>query len=91
MPDPGGAVRARDNAGRRWFRGETPTGGSKLLRQRMRRLRRLLEDASAASEVVVQLDDQKVLQEVGIYRYHHPLENAAAPATPPRRRVARQL
>jgi hypothetical protein len=27
---------------------------------------------------VIQLDDQKVLQEVGIYRYHHPLENAAA-------------
>jgi hypothetical protein len=26
----------------------------------------------------VQLNDQVVLQEVGIYRYHHPLENAAA-------------
>lgn len=26
---------------------------------------------------VVELDDQRVLQEVGIYRYHHPLENAA--------------
>lgn len=25
----------------------------------------------------VELDDEKVLQEVGIYRYHHPLENAA--------------
>lgn len=24
------------------------------------------------------LDDERVLQEVGIYRYHHPLENAAA-------------
>lgn len=42
------------------------------------RLRRLLEDALAGAEVAVQLDDQKVLQEVGIYRYHHPLENAAA-------------
>ena len=27
---------------------------------------------------VVDLDDDRVLQEVGIYRYHHPLENAAA-------------
>ncbi len=26
---------------------------------------------------LVDLDDQRVLQEVGIYRYHHPLENAA--------------
>lgn len=27
---------------------------------------------------VVELDDQRALQEVGIYRYHHPLEDAAA-------------
>jgi hypothetical protein len=27
---------------------------------------------------VVELDDQLVLQDVGIYRYHHPLEDAAA-------------
>lgn len=27
---------------------------------------------------VVDLDDQRVLQDVGIYRYHHPLEDAAA-------------
>ena len=26
---------------------------------------------------IVELDDQRMLQEVGIYRYHHPLENAA--------------
>lgn len=26
---------------------------------------------------VIELNDQKVLQDVGIYRYHHPLENAA--------------
>lgn len=32
--------------------------------------------ASAAE--VTPLDDERVLQEVGIYRYHHPLENAAA-------------
>jgi hypothetical protein len=27
---------------------------------------------------LVDLDDQRALQDVGIYRYHHPLENAAA-------------
>jgi len=30
----------------------------------------------AATHDVVDLDDQRVLQEVGIYRYHHPLENS---------------
>ena len=41
-----------------------------------------LEAALAASRhrhgEVIELDDQRVLQDVGIYRYHHPLENAAA-------------
>lgn len=40
-------------------------------------LRTQLEAALAGSDVVV-LDDERVLQDVGIYRYHHPLENAAA-------------
>ncbi|MBA3641804.1 MAG: DUF4041 domain-containing protein, partial [Acidobacteria bacterium] len=35
-------------------------------------LRRRLEDG------LVELDDARVLQEVGIYNYHHPLENAEA-------------
>lgn len=30
----------------------------------------------SASTGVVELDDERVLQEVGIYRYHHPLENS---------------
>lgn len=34
--------------------------------------------AVAGAGDVVELSDQRVLQEVGIYRYHHPLENAAA-------------
>jgi hypothetical protein len=34
--------------------------------------------APSADEDIVDLDDERVLQEVGIYRYHHPLENAAA-------------
>ncbi|HET7415226.1 MAG TPA: DUF4041 domain-containing protein [Arthrobacter sp.] len=37
----------------------------------------LAAQASGGTEVV-ELDDQRVLQDVGIYRYHHPLEDAAA-------------
>jgi hypothetical protein len=33
---------------------------------------------ATASTGVVVLDDERVLQDVGIYRYHHPLENAVA-------------
>jgi hypothetical protein len=29
-----------------------------------------------SADEIVELDDERVLQEVGIYRYHHPLENA---------------
>lgn len=39
-------------------------------------LRSRLELAGDSAPGLVQLDDQQVLQEVGIYRYHHPLENA---------------
>ncbi|MGW4221893.1 DUF4041 domain-containing protein [Streptomyces bauhiniae] len=40
-----------------------------------------LEAALAAAQTgagVIDLSDQHTLQDVGIYRYHHPLENAAA-------------
>lgn len=47
-----------------------------ILESEIRALRLQLE--AVASEDSVELDDEKVLQEVGIYRYHHPLENAAA-------------
>lgn len=40
-------------------------------------LRAQLEVASTGSDIVV-LDDEWVLQDIGIYRYHHPLENAVA-------------
>jgi uncharacterized protein DUF4041 len=33
--------------------------------------------SEAADDATVELDDERILQEVGIYRYHHPLENAA--------------
>lgn len=36
-----------------------------------------LRSAPAAASAAVELDDHRVLQEVGIYEYHHPLENAA--------------
>lgn len=52
---------------------------SQALRSRVAELeaeiRRL--EASLSSSGAVDLDDERVLQEVGIYRYHHPLENAA--------------
>lgn len=32
--------------------------------------------AASDGDEVVDLDDERVLQEVGIYRYHHPLENS---------------
>lgn len=34
--------------------------------------------AQSGGTEVIELNDQRVLQEVGIYRYHHPLEDAAA-------------
>ena len=35
-------------------------------------------DATTSVDDIVMLDDERILQEVGIYRYHHPLESAAA-------------
>ena len=34
--------------------------------------------AQGTGREVIELSDQRVLQDVGIYRYHHPLENAVA-------------
>ncbi|HCF94557.1 MAG TPA: DUF4041 domain-containing protein [Verrucomicrobia bacterium] len=47
-----------------------------LLEGELRALRLQLE--ALGSEETVVLNDEQVLQEVGIYRYHHPLETAAA-------------
>jgi Domain of unknown function (DUF4041)/Meiotically up-regulated gene 113 len=41
-------------------------------------LRARLEAAGTDVNEAVLLDDEKILQDVGIYRYHHPLENALA-------------
>lgn len=41
-------------------------------------LRARLQAADVDAGTVVELNDERVLQDVGIYRYHHPLENAVA-------------
>lgn len=41
-------------------------------------LARLRDASEPGHDDVVDLDDERVLQDVGIYRYHHPLETAAA-------------
>lgn len=62
---------------------EAPAGpqssGDAALLARIRELERALAAAwSGSAGEVVELNDQQVLQDVGIYRYHHPLEDAAA-------------
>lgn len=47
-----------------------------VLRRRVTDLEKALAEAGAGD--VVELNDQRVLQDVGVYRYHHPLEDAAA-------------
>ena len=37
-----------------------------------------LRSSAASEEQAIELDDDAILQSVGIYRYHHPLETAAA-------------
>lgn len=55
------------------------TGEVARLRARVIELEAALARArEAGAGDVVELDDQRVLQDVGIYRYHHPLEDAAA-------------
>jgi hypothetical protein len=61
-------------------RGADGDATSQALRARVAELEaevRRLEAAITSSTGAVDLDDERVLQEVGIYRYHHPLENAA--------------
>jgi hypothetical protein len=41
-------------------------------------LRARLEIIGADADTIVELNDERVLQNVGIYRYHHPLENTIA-------------
>ncbi len=41
-------------------------------------LRARLDGSGEDVDELVALDDERVLQTVGVYRYHHPLENAVA-------------
>ena len=41
-------------------------------------LKQRLAGLESNADTVVELDDSRILQEVGIYRYHHPLEDAAS-------------
>ena len=72
-----------------WLPASTPDAGGQEsretdaelepLRQRVAELEmQLREQVALAGHAsgVVELDDERVLQEVGIYRYHHPLENS---------------
>ncbi len=55
------------------------TGEIDALRRRISELEAALAARTeTATADLVELDDQRALQEVGIYRYHHPLENAVA-------------
>ena len=58
----------------------TDDAGHDALRRRITELEAEVArlQAGGSDSGAVELDDERVLQEVGIYRYHHPLENAAA-------------
>lgn len=62
---------------------QPPTSEVEVLRAKVAELQEELEKTrahpvSANSADLVDLDDERVLQEVGIYNYHHPLENSQA-------------
>ncbi len=58
---------------------DVETAETRGLLARIKELEAALANAGTRSDgAVVELDDHRVLQDVGIYRYHHPLENAAA-------------
>lgn len=53
-------------------------GDTAALLARIADLETALSAARSGAGDVIELSDQRVLQDVGIYRYHHPLEDAAA-------------
>jgi hypothetical protein len=54
-----------------------PSVDTTRLLARIAELQRQLGAGGTGSPDVIELSDQRMLQDVGIYRYHHPLENAA--------------
>jgi hypothetical protein len=55
-----------------------PSADVAALLARIRELESALAATKEGSGTIVELSDQRILQDVGIYRYHHPLEDAAA-------------
>jgi hypothetical protein len=55
-----------------------PGTDAAALLARIAELEATLAATQAGAGDVIELNDQRVLQDVGIYRYHHPLEDAAA-------------
>lgn len=81
VPDPAGTSPAPVATGVSASPSASPApAGDAALLARIRELEQALAVARAGSgdAGVVELSDQRVLQDVGIYRYHHPLEDAAA-------------
>jgi hypothetical protein len=58
--------------------GAEPDARITLLEAENAALRTHLEAIASDPIRVVELDDERALQDVGVYRYHHPLENAVA-------------
>ena len=56
---------------------DVPIDDRALLVARIAELERLLATGPGDGGAAIELDDQRMLQDVGIYNYHHPLENAA--------------
>lgn len=56
----------------------SPDARVALLEAENAALRTRLQAVGTDAGTVVELNDERVLQDVGIYRYHHPLENAVA-------------
>lgn len=69
-----------DNAapGRHTAEGLPVASDVPLLTARIAELELELAHARAGAGDVIELSDQRVLQDVGIYRYHHPLETSVA-------------
>lgn len=57
---------------------ESPDAHIARLETEIAALRTRLGNPASDSPGVAELDDERVLQEAGIYRYHHPLESAIA-------------
>ena len=68
----------KDAPGDRTLSSEETASRLALLEAENAVLRSKLEKSNADADELVELDDERVLQSVGMYRYHHPLENASA-------------